>query len=265
MLIASQARRIHYDLLGPDTGPLVCFTHSLAADGGMWSEQVGPLLAEGYRVLRIDMRGHGGSDPVPGDYTMDALADDAEAVLAALELRDVHYVGLSIGGMFGQSLALRYPKRFKSLMLCDTLPQSSPDVKGTWAPRIAALRKAGTLEAIADGSMERWLSASFRQRRPERWRQIRATLLATSLDAYIGSVAAITDFDYVPVLPTVRIPTLVVCGSEDPGTVPSENRRLASLIPGARYEEISGALHFPNVERPEIFNRILLDWLARNS
>src|ERR1700686_5652428 len=93
-------RRIAYDLVGPDSAPTVCITHSLASDGGSWAEQVPSLLQAGFRVLRIDMRGHGGSDPVPGDYTMRALADDVATVLEALGLDAVHYMGLSIGGMF---------------------------------------------------------------------------------------------------------------------------------------------------------------------
>ena len=101
MLINLPGRRLYYDLMGPEKGPVVCFTHSLSSDGGMWAEQVPTLLASGFRVLRLDMRGHGGSDPVAGDYTMAALADDVATALDALGLQKVHYIGLSIGGMIG--------------------------------------------------------------------------------------------------------------------------------------------------------------------
>src|SRR5437660_12446062 len=103
MLIPLKGRRLYYDLTGPESAPVVCFTHSLASDSGMWAEQMPPLLQAGLRVLRLDMRGHGGSDPVAGDYTMKALADDVAAVLDALALPRVHYIGLSIGGMIGQA------------------------------------------------------------------------------------------------------------------------------------------------------------------
>src|SRR5580704_13512570 len=106
MLLPLDGRNIAYDLIGPETAPVVCMTHSLASDGGMWAEQVPALLAGGFRVLRIDMRGHGGSDPVNGPYTMAQLAADVTAVLDALELSKVHYIGLSIGGMIGQAFAL---------------------------------------------------------------------------------------------------------------------------------------------------------------
>ena len=97
MLLPLQGRRIAYDLVGPEDAPTVCITHSLASDGGSWAEQLPPLLQAGFRVLRIDMRGHGGSDPVAGDYTMRVLADDVATVLQALAIPRVHYIGLSIG------------------------------------------------------------------------------------------------------------------------------------------------------------------------
>src|SRR5580658_6339211 len=99
MLLTYEGRRLAYDLAGPENGPTLCFAHSLAADGGMWAEQLPPVFAAGFRVLRIDMRGHGGSDPVAGDYTMAALAQDVAAIIDALGIAAVHYVGLSIGGM----------------------------------------------------------------------------------------------------------------------------------------------------------------------
>ena len=101
MLLPLPGRRPYYDLAGPENGPVVCITHSLASDGGSWAEQVPPLLQAGFRVLRLDMRGHGGSDPVAGDYTMQALAGDVATVLDALAIPRVHYIGLSIGGMIG--------------------------------------------------------------------------------------------------------------------------------------------------------------------
>src|SRR5438067_8311453 len=108
MLLPLQGHCIAYDLVGPDNAPTVCITHSLASDGGSWAEQVPPLLQAGFRVLRLDMRGHGGSDAVAGDYTMQALAGDVAIVLEALAIARLHYIGLSIGGMIGQAFALEH-------------------------------------------------------------------------------------------------------------------------------------------------------------
>jgi 3-oxoadipate enol-lactonase len=261
MLIPLKNRRLYCDLTGPETAPVVCFTHSLASDSGMWAEQLPALLAAGFRVLRLDMRGHGGSDLVPGPYTMSALAGDAAAALDALGLDRVHYIGLSIGGMIGQAFAIEHGAKLKSLMLCDTLPGTLPDAGTAWAPRIEAVTKENSLEPIADATMDRWFTSAFKPRDPRRWQQIRDTVAATSPAGFLGCAAAILDFDFVPRLPSLKVPSLVVCGSEDPGTPPAQNRRIAELILGARYEEIADARHFPNVERAEIFNEIMLGWL----
>lgn len=261
MLLDAGGRRIHYDLVGPEGARIVCFTHSLSSDGGMWAEQM-PALA-GFRVLRLDMRGHGGSDPVAGPYTMDQLADDVALALDALGLGPVHYIGLSIGGMIGQAFALRHGARLASMMLCDTLPASpaAPAARQGWKDRVAAVTAAGSMDPLADATMERWFTPEFRGKSPARWKQIRDTVACTTPAGFLGCAAAIQDFDFAARLPQIRVPTLVVCGDDDPGTPPAENRRIAGLIPGARYEEIAAARHFPNVERPGAFNRLMTDWL----
>ena len=261
MLLPLAGRRLYYDLTGPEDGPVVCITHSLASDGGSWAEQLPPLLEAGFRVLRLEMRGHGGSDPVYGDYTMQALATDVAAVLDALTLARVHYVGLSIGGMIGQAFAIEHGAKLISAMWCDTLPASPTGAAAMWDERMNTVRRANSLEPLADTTMERWFTDAFRASRPGRWKQIRDTIAATTPAGYLGCSAAIMNFEFTGKLPSLRIPVLVVCGSEDAGTPASENRRLAALVPGARYEEISGMRHFPNVEAPDAFNRIMMGWL----
>jgi 3-oxoadipate enol-lactonase len=262
MLLPLAGRRLYYDLVGPENGPVVCFTHSLASDSGMWAEQIPPLLAAGFRVLRIDMRGHGGSNAAAGDYAMEHLAGDVAAVIDALAIRQVHYIGLSIGGMIGQAFALAYGDRVTSLMLCDTSPASPPDAKATWAPRIDAATKANSLAPLADATMERWFTKAFQRREPGRWAQIRDTIIGTSVGGYLGCTAAILNFDFVARLPTLKLPALVVCGADDQGTPPEANKRIAALVPGARYEEIADARHLPNVEQPATFNAVMTSWLG---
>lgn len=261
MLIKSGGRRLYCDLAGPETGPVVCFAHSLSSDSGMWAEQMAPLLNAGWRVLRLDMRGHGGSDPLPGDYTMAALADDVALSLDFLGLERVHYVGLSIGGMLGQAFAIGHGHRLASAMFCDTTPASPPGAREAWGPRIDAVKKTASLEALGDGTMERWFTDAFKARRPQRWKEIRSTIVNTTPAGYIGCAAAIMDFDFLAKLPTLRVPTLVVCGDNDEGTPPASNKRIAELIPGGRYAGIADARHLPNIEQPEAFNRIMMEWL----
>lgn len=262
MLIPFAGRKIYCDLIGSESAPVVCFAHSLAADSGMWAEQLPALLGAGFRVLRLDMRGHGGSDPVPGDYTMEQLSDDVAAVIDALDIDRIHFVGLSIGGMFGQAFALGHAARLKSLILCDTHPASMPGAAELWAPRVAAVKQADSLLPLADATMERWLTERYKKANPGRWKQIWDTIAGTTVEGYCGCVAAIQNFDYRAQLPSVAVPALVLCGSEDPGAPPEETRKIAELLPAARFEEIAAARHLPNIERPEDFNRLLIGWLA---
>ncbi len=263
MLLSLNGHRVYFDLAGPQNAPVVCFTHSLNSDGGMWAEQLVPLLGAGYRVLRLDMRGHGGSAPVDGDYTMDALSADVKRSLDVLGIKKVHFIGLSIGGMIGQGFALAYPNALASLTLCDTQPSTPPGSAGTWEERKAVVRKSG-LAALADSTMTRWFTDEFKQVNPARWREIRDTISGTTPQGSAGCMSAIQNFDYLERLPTLKIPTLVICGDLDEGTPPDRNKLIASKIPGGKYEGIAQAKHMPNVERPEQFNRIMMSFLAAN-
>jgi 3-oxoadipate enol-lactonase len=265
MLLNIGGRRLAYDLVGRESAPIVCFAHALAADSGMWAEQVPAVLAQDFRALRIDMRGHGGSDAVSGDYTLGALADDIAAVLDALEISRVHFLGLSIGGMIGEALALKHGARVASLFLCESPPASLVNANAIWTPRVKAVRDAGSLELIADATMERWLTPAFRAHNPVRWRQIRDTVAATSVDGYCSCVTALSHFDFTRDLPKLTVPALVLYGEDDKASSHEETQRLAALIPGGQFVGFFGARHLPNVEDPDRFNRILSDWLARVS
>jgi 3-oxoadipate enol-lactonase len=262
MLANIDGRRICYDLLGSAEAPTVCLAHSLSADSGVWCEQVPALLAAGWRVLRLDMRGHGGSDVVDGRCDMEALAGDVIAMLDYLALERVHFVGLSIGGMIGQTLGIGHGGRLFSLMLSGTSPQAVPGGMPMWEARFAAIEAAGSLEPLADDTMRRWFTDAYRPRNPQRWQQLRNTVAATAPAGYRAGAEAIIAFDALSDLPSIRTPTLVVCGDDDPGTPAEGNRLIASRIPGAIYEEIAEARHIPMMQHPETFNRILLRWLA---
>src|SRR2546430_8383620 len=126
MNVTANGIRMHYALEGPAGAPVVTLSHSLAARLEMWEPQV-KALAGRWRVLRYDTRGHGGSDAPAGPYTLDELAEDARALLGALGISTTHWVGLSMGGMIGQTLALEAPELFASLVLCDTTSRVPPE------------------------------------------------------------------------------------------------------------------------------------------
>jgi 3-oxoadipate enol-lactonase len=263
MLLLHEGARLHADLLGERDRPVVCLVHALAAESGLWAEQVPALLSAGCSVLRVDLRGHGGSAATPGPYRMAGLAADVAAVLRALALPPVHYVGLSLDGMVGQALALDHPGLLRSVVICDALAESLPNAGDVWGPRIRAARAAGSVAPLADATMDRWLTPGFRAARPERWEEIRATIAATDAEGYAASAEAISDFSHVARLPGLAVPALVLCGEDDHAVPPAEGERIARLVPEGRFHAIPGARHLPNVERPEVFNRLLLEWVAR--
>lgn len=264
MLIQHDGRRIRYDLTGPRGAPVVCFAHALAADSGMWAEQLPAVWRAGYRCLAVDMRGHGGSEATQGDYRLDMLADDIDAVLTANAIDAVHFIGLSIGAMIGQAFALRRPEKTLTLLLCEAPPASLKNAQTVWGPRVRAVEEAGTLAPIAEKTMKRWLTEAFKRRQPERWKQIFDTVAATTPDGYRGCVAALSHFDFTADLPRVDAPALIICGEDDPATSIEENERLASLLPRGRFHRFSSARHLPNVEDPERFNAILINWLTEH-
>jgi 3-oxoadipate enol-lactonase len=260
MLFTSATHRISYDFIGPETGEVVAFAHALLADGGMWADQVPPLLQAGFRTLRIDMRGHGGSDAPDAVSTVSNLAQDVIELLDHLALPKVHLVGLSIGGVIGQAIAVRAPERLSSLVLSDTNAASAPNAKAIWAERTAIVQKANSPAPLAAGMMPRLLSARFQERRPVRWAEILATIEATRPQGVYAGAQALQNFDFTAQLPALQMPTLVLCGENDPGTPPSEAKKIAELVPGARYVEIPDALHFPNVEQAELYSNTLVSW-----
>jgi 3-oxoadipate enol-lactonase len=265
MLFQIQGRRVHYDLIGDNGAPVVFMVHAMMADGSMWSEQVEPLLEAGFRVLRMDLPGHGGSEASSTGSTAKDLANDIVALLDELALAKVHYCGLSVGGIIGQAMAIHHPNRLLSLFLADTAVASPPGARDMWAERLKLVLEAGSLAPLADVTMGRVVTPAFKEKNLVLWSGLRNTILATQPLGLAQCAHAIEDFDFSQLLPKVRIPTLVVCGDGDPATPPAEGRRIASLIPGARYAEISNTRHYPNVEQPQQFNGALIEWLKSQS
>jgi 3-oxoadipate enol-lactonase/4-carboxymuconolactone decarboxylase len=220
----------------------------------MWDAQADAFTDE-FRVLRYDHRGHGGSPTPPGPYTVDELAGDALALLDALGIERVTFVGLSLGGAVGMTLALRAPERIERLALCCTSRRFGPSE--TWAERAATVRAEG-VEAVADAALERWLTpeapAGLRER-------LGAMLVSTPAEGYASCAEAIGGHDVRGQLGAVRAPALVVAGDGDPASPPEELEAIAEEIPGARLHVIEQARHLAVVERADEFNRLLRAFL----
>jgi 3-oxoadipate enol-lactonase len=250
----------NYELTGPKTAPVVMLSHSLGSNLHMWDPQMA-ALATGRRVLRYDTRGHGQSDIPEGACTLDELVADAVALLDALDIRTVDFVGLSMGGMIGQGLALNHPGRLNRLALCDTSAFMPPEAQSLIQDRIDTARSQG-MAALADSTLARWFTAPYLKRGGPGVDMIRTIFLTSPAQGYIGCTEAIRRLDYLDRLGRIAVPTLILVGAEDPGTPVAASEAMHARIPGSRLVVIPSASHLSNVEQAEVFNRHLTEFLA---
>jgi 3-oxoadipate enol-lactonase len=236
-------------------------SHSLATNLTMWNPQI-DSLASRFRVLRYDTRGHGGSGAPADAYSLDRLAEDASALLDTLGIDGVHFVGLSMGGMIAQTLALKAPERLLSLVLCDTSSRVPVEAKPVWDERIQTARVRG-MEPLVEPTIERWFTAPFREQCADVVDDVRAMIRATPPLGYIGCCHAIAALDLTDRLNTITLPTLVVVGEQDPGTPVEAARVIHERIAGSELAIIHSAAHLSNMEQPEEFNRHVLRFLER--
>lgn len=247
---------LHWREDGDPAGRPMVFSNALGTDFRLWDKMI-PLLPKGLRLIRHDTRGHGLSSCPPGPYGMGALIRDAERFLDALGVRDCVFVGLSMGGMIAQGLAVKRLDQVRALVLSNTAAKiGTPQI---WAERIAAVQGGG-IEAIADATMGRWFSAPFRAGAEcAAWRNM---LVRQPLEGYLGCAHAVAGTDLITPTSGLTLPTLAIAGSEDGATPPDLVRETAELIRGSRFELIRGAGHLPPVEKPAEYAQALRSFLA---
>jgi len=261
MKIKANGIEINYVIEGE--GPLVTMSHSLACNLHMWDEQAA-ALAERYTVVRFDTRGHGHSSAPEGAYSLDQMGDDLKGLLDGLGIRETHFVGLSMGGMIGQTFALKHPAMIKSLVLCDTTSRYPAAAAPIWEDRIKTVGAKG-MEPMVAGTLERWFTAPFRARRRDVMERVGAMIRSTPPAGYVGCCHAIPKINVTDRLKELRCPTLVVVGEEDPGTPVEMAREIHAALPGSQLAVLRSASHLANVEQPEEFNRALLSFLDKAS
>jgi len=247
--------RLHYRVDGPADGPPVVFSNSLGTDLRLW-DPIMPLLPKGLRIIRYDKRGHGLSSCPRAPYTMGALVGDAEKLMDHLGVKDSVFVGLSIGGLTAQGLAVKRLDLVRAMVISNT--GAKIGTTQMWDDRIAAAR-AGGIEALADAVMERWFAADFRKTTElELWRNM---LTRTPVEGYTGCSAAISGTDFYATTASLRLPTLGIAGSEDGATPPDLMRETTDLVPGSKFHLIRKAGHLPCVEKPEEYAQVLTEFL----
>jgi len=252
---------IDYCLDGPEDGPVVMLSNSLMSNYSMWDDQVMSLTSK-YRVLRYDQRGHGGTETTPGPYSIKLLADDASALIDALGIGAVHFVGLSMGGFTGQMLATVYPDQVLSLCLCDTACEMSPE--SLWNERIDAARSDG-VEALLAGTLERWVTPPFHKTGREQLKKISEMILGTGVNGYIACAEAIRDMAICGNLEKIAAPTLVLVGEADPACPVASAQVLHDGIRGSKLVVIPHSAHLPNIEQTALFNEPLVNFLEEHA
>jgi 3-oxoadipate enol-lactonase len=259
MIIEANGIRMSYELSGKRGAPVVVLSHSLSSSLLMWNPQMDALTPH-FRVLRYDLRGHGKSDVTPGPYTLQLLAEDVIGLLDTLNIDRMHFVGMSIGGMIGQSLALNHASRLRSLALCDTASVIPHEAQPIWQERIDKTHTKG-MEVHVDETMERWFTPAFLKKGSPIVEIIRKQISATSVEGYIGCAEAIRRLNYLDRLSEIKMPTLIMVGEDDPGTPVSASQAIHERISNSELVILPSARHLSNVEQTKTFNAALLTFL----
>ena len=249
---------LKYTVDGPADAPVLVLGSSLGTTGELWSGQT-PPLAQQFRVVRYDHRGHGES-PVPtGPYTIDEIGGDLIALLDHLGIERAHFAGISLGGMAAMWVASHAPERVDRLaLLCTSARLGPPEM---WANRAATVRTDG-ISAIADAVVSRWVPAEFARAHARVVTWLRTMLVAQPPEGYAACCEAIEQMDLLPDLPKICAPTLVVAGLADQATPPAHAQRIVAGIPGARLALAAGAAHLPHVSRPDLIVHLMLTFLG---
>jgi 3-oxoadipate enol-lactonase len=238
----------------------VTFVTGIANDLTMWDGQV-PALAADFRILRYDLRGHGGSEATAGPYSMRLLVEDLKALLDSLSVRKTSLVGLGLGGAIAQAFAIEHVGRVENLVPCCCRARMVPDFATMWHKLRGTVQQEG-LEAIVEPTVQRWFSEEFKAAHPEVLEKIRKMIRGTTLDGYMGVTAAFLGLDVEERLPQIRARTLYVSGAEDKlGGPPELMKGLAEKVPGAKHVSVPKAAHIANIQNPEGFNQVLGDFL----
>jgi 3-oxoadipate enol-lactonase len=237
--------------------PTVILSNSLMSSIDMWSDNIAALTTK-YRVVRYDTRGHGQSQVTPAPYSIGLLAQDLVALMDALHIKKAHLVGLSMGGMICQYVGANHPERVLSLSLCDTASEMPP--RSLWEERFATAKAHG-IAGLVDGTIKRWFVGDFVAAAPIKIAAVRAMILQTPVEGYLGCASAVRDMAQSTMLLKIKAPTLVLVGRDDPACTVDQATVLHRVIAHSSMVIIDNAAHLSNIEKPTEFNAALLSFL----
>jgi 3-oxoadipate enol-lactonase len=253
--ITANGVRLHYEVRGE--GPTVLLLHPVGLDLTCWEAQTEFLRTE-YRVVALDLRGHGRSEVAPPPYSLSTFAADSHELLLSLNATPAHVMGLSLGGMVAQVLALDYPTDVLSLILADTVCNLTPDGRAAMVARGEAAERGG-MESVVQATLDRWFTPGFIG--SEVVARCRRRLLADSVTTWDAAWRAISEVNTESRLHEIRVPALVMTGELDVSSPVERGRAIADAIPGARFLIVPGAPHIAPMELPDLFNPLVLEFL----
>lgn len=263
-IIAGDGIDIHCRVDQPDEPgadrPWLVFSNSLMTSLSLWDEQI-PVLKHRYRILRYDQRGHGKTTVPRADCDFELLSGDLMTLFEAFGIARAVVVGVSLGAITALRFAGRFPERVTAVVISDATAASVPGAGAAWDERIALAGKHG-MTALAGPTVERWFSPASMQAETAAVRRVRDMIAQTPYDGFVRAAAALRSFDFNRDLETLTCPAMLVVGARD-GALPGVMRKMADQLPGASFAEIPEAGHLPNIERPDAFNRRLLDFLEQ--
>jgi 3-oxoadipate enol-lactonase len=244
---------VRYTVTG--SGPWITLSHSLACRLDMWDEEV-KHLSKYFTVLAYDTRGHGETSAPAVAYTLDMIVEDIKGLLDHLGIERSHWVGLSMGGIFGMAAALKYPGIFETLVLADTASRISAEGIAAFKERAATVRAEG-MEAMVEPTLKRWFKDSFRAGSPRLMERVARWIRNTPADGYIGCCAAIPEIDVTHRLNEITVPCMVIVGADDIPMPPAIAEIIDAHLPHSELVVIPDAGHLSNLEQSGAFNAAL--------
>ena len=248
---------------GNPNGPVLMMAHAMGTSHQIWDLQI-EALADRYRLLRYDWRGHGNTSAPPGPYTLPQFLEDAVGTMDALGFKQVHWVGISTGGMIGQGLGIHYPERIKSLTLCNTTSQSTPWYRDWVAERQKVVREGG-MAPVWKMTKRLWFTDAYVEAESVDYHDVRDAFVRTPVAGYLGGTSAVADLAYRDDLHRITAPTRIIAAGADPVTPIERSQEIFDGIRGSKLMVIEGQRHFSNVESPNRFNKLLREGLDEMS
>ena len=252
--------RLHLIYRGPENAPALVLLHSIATSSELWSAQI-PVWSRSFRVLAVDLPGHGKSDPDPRLENPNHYTELMLNLLDSFGISRCSIVGLSLGGMIGQWFALEHPDRLSSLVIANTSARTPPQMQQRWEARKLQALQAG-MQSQVDSTLERWFTPEFLTQAPQTVQWVADMIRGTHPQGYRAAIDAIQAVNTLDRLPEIQCPVLVIAGRRDTATTVDSLQTLTAKLPAARLEILESASHLSNLAQPLEFTERVGAFLA---